>query len=146
VRLAVIATAATVAGLVALLGYKSGGALDTSTAGRAGPPVTTPAGGAAPSPGPTSGGTEYTGTDVEYRYGDLEVRIAISGGRITALTFPEESATDPRSQEINSAALPILTQEAIAAQGLHFDAVSGATFTSDAFAQSLQSALDQAGR
>jgi uncharacterized protein with FMN-binding domain len=47
---------------------------------------------------------------------------------------------------INSEAVPVLVQEALAAQGVNFDVVSGATYTSDAFAQSLQSALTAAGR
>ncbi len=47
---------------------------------------------------------------------------------------------------VNSAAVPVLMREAVAAQGVNFDVVSGATFTSDAFAQSLQSALAKASR
>jgi uncharacterized protein with FMN-binding domain len=53
---------------------------------------------------------------------------------------------DGRSQMINSYAVPILEQEAVAAQGVNINVVSGATFTSDAFAQSLQSALSKAGK
>lgn len=78
---------------------------------------------------------------MQYRYGEIEVRIAVSDGRITAIDFPVESAPDGRSENINSQALPILTQEALSAQGVNIDVVSGATYTSDAFAQSLQSAL-----
>ena len=62
------------------------------------------------------------------------------------ISIPQESATDPRSQSINSQAIPILTSEALAAQSLQFDVVSGATYTSEAFAQSLQSALTKAGK
>jgi uncharacterized protein with FMN-binding domain len=146
-RRAILATAATGIGLVALLGYKSGGAVSRSTVTVGGSsPVATPAAPttAPATTGPSSAGpTSYTGTDVQYNYGDLEVRITVAGGRITAITVPEDSARDPRSESINSQAIPILTQEALAAQGLHFDVVSGATFTSDAFAQSLQSALTQ---
>ena len=58
---------------------------------------------------------------------------------------PQNNAADGRSQMINSYAVPILEQEAVAAQGVNINVVSGATFTSDAFAQSLQSALSQSG-
>ena len=60
--------------------------------------------------------------------------------------MPQNDAIDGRSQMINSYAVPILEQEAVAAQGVNINVVSGATFTSDAFAQSLQSALSQAGK
>jgi uncharacterized protein with FMN-binding domain len=74
------------------------------------------------------------------------VQITVAGGRITHISIPQESSTDPRSQSINSQAVPILTGEALSAQGLNFDVVSGATFTSYAFAQSFQTALTQAGK
>jgi uncharacterized protein with FMN-binding domain len=83
---------------------------------------------------------------VNYAYGDIEVRVTVTDGRITAISIPSESAADPRSESINSQAIPILTREALAAQSLHFDVVSGATFTSDAFAQSFGSALTKAGK
>ena len=70
----------------------------------------------------------------------------LQSGRIVNVTVPQNGAIDGRSQTINSYAVPILEQEALAAQGLNFNVVSGATFTSDAFAQSLQSALSKAGK
>jgi len=82
---------------------------------------------------------------VSYRYGDIQLRVTVSGGRITDISVPQESAPGQRSQSINSQAIPVLTREALAAQGLQFDVVSGATFTSDAFAQALQSALAREG-
>jgi uncharacterized protein with FMN-binding domain len=164
VRRAIIASAATVVGLVALLDYKSHGTIGPShVAVRGGNPLAAlpPATGAPPTTAPTTPSSnppvastapsptssrQYTGTDVAYRYGDIQVQITVAGGRITDVTIPQESATDGRSQSINSQAVPILTKEALAAQNLNFDVVSGATFTSDAFAQSLQSALSQAGK
>jgi uncharacterized protein with FMN-binding domain len=53
--------------------------------------------------------------------------------------------SNPRDIEINSSAVPILTQEALAAQSAQIDTVSGATYTSEGYTQSLQSALDKAG-
>jgi uncharacterized protein with FMN-binding domain len=158
-RRAVIATVGTVVGLVALLDYKSSGAIGRSHVSvNAGPPAVAPSTTAPATPtGATSGTSpatttpagssgQYTGSDVSYRYGDIEVQITVANGRITNISIPQESASDPRSQFINGQAIPILTNEALAAQNLNFDAVSGATFTSDAFAQSLQTALTKAGK
>lgn len=156
-RRAMIATAGTVVGLVALLGYKSEGAVklekvDVGTGTGAG--TTVPS--AAPGTGPTASGATptsalpdgrtYTGQDVFYRYGDIEVAVTLEGSRITSVSVPENDAFSPYSQTINDAAVPVLVREAEAAQGLNFDVVSGATYTSDAFAQSLESALDKAGQ
>lgn len=58
------------------------------------------------------------------------------------LQYPSDN---PKDQEINSYALPTLNQEAISAQSAEIDAVSGATFTSDGYINSLQSAIDKAG-
>ncbi len=172
-RRAVIATVGTVVGLVALLDYKSSGTVHTSsvavgassgsastttpTTAPSSATTTTPAAGSssttAPagsssttSPATTAPATtkEVTGEDVSYRYGTIEVRITDQGGKITAITIPSETATDPRSESINSQAIPILTQEALKAQGMNFDVVSGATYTSDAFAQSFSNALSKA--
>ena len=86
-----------------------------------------------------------TGSDIQYNYGDIQLRVTFDGGKITKIDIAHESATDGRSQSINSQAIPILTQEALAAQSLNFDVVSGATFTSEAFGQALQSILDPSG-
>jgi uncharacterized protein with FMN-binding domain len=159
VRRGVIATVGTVVALVALLDYKSSSGLHASslavgtsagatwgTSGTATPGTSTA--------GTTTGGTtdpattvpagtsgSWTGTDVSYQYGTISVEITVHDGRITAITIPEETARDPRSESINSQAVPILTAEALKAQDMSFDVVSGATYTSDAFAQSFSSAL-----
>ena len=70
----------------------------------------------------------------------------MQGAKILNISVPQNGALDGRSQMINSYAVPILEQEAVAAQGVNINVVSGATFTSDAFAQSLQSALSKAGK
>jgi uncharacterized protein with FMN-binding domain len=59
--------------------------------------------------------------------------------------FVQLTAFDGRSQQINSQAAPYLLQETLSAQSAHIDAISGATYTSAGYVQSLQSALDQAG-
>ena len=152
-RRAIVATAGSVVGLVALLSYKSSGAGTPTRVALppAGPTATTTPTSTAPPPAvgtppsTAAGGTRtVTGSDVSYRYGNIEIRVTFTGTQIAGITVPIESATDSRSELINSQAIPILTKEALAAQSLNFDVVSGATFTSDAFAQALQSALNKA--
>ena len=84
------------------------------------------------------------GAPVDTRYGPVQVQITITNGRITradAIDYPQSSGRD---QEINSQAIPQLDDEAVQAQSANIDTVSGATFTSDGYRQSLQSALDAA--
>jgi uncharacterized protein with FMN-binding domain len=73
------------------------------------------------------------------------VAVTVSGTHVAAANFVQLTAFDGRSQQINSEAAPILLQETLTAQSAHIDTVSGATYTSDGYVQSLQSALDQAG-
>jgi uncharacterized protein with FMN-binding domain len=92
------------------------------------------------------GGTATTvdGPVVSTRFGEVQVEIDVAGGKITdvvALQLP----TDRRSGQISRYVEPILRQEALTAQSASIDFVSGATYTSDAYTQSLQAALDQAG-
>ena len=114
-------------------GSTSGSSSTSSSAAAVGPSTTTTTGGA----------HNYTGQLVNYAYGNIQLAITVQNGKLTAINIPQEGATDSRSQSINSQAVPILTQEALKAQSLQFDVVSGATFTSDAFAQALQSAEAQ---
>ena len=73
------------------------------------------------------------------------MKVAVSGTKITNVSFVQLTAFDGRSQRINADAAPILLQETLSAQSAQIDSVSGATYTSDGYEQSLQSALDQAG-
>jgi uncharacterized protein with FMN-binding domain len=75
----------------------------------------------------------------------VQVQITVTNGKITkatAVVYPTENGRD---QEINAYAVPTLQQETLSAQSAQIDMVSGATYTSDGYIQSLQSALDQAG-
>ncbi|CCK25715.1 hypothetical protein BN159_1336 [Streptomyces davaonensis JCM 4913] len=86
-----------------------------------------------------------TGATAQTNYGPVQVRITLTGGKITAanaVQYPDETA---RSKDINSTAIPKLNQETLQAQSADIDTVSGATYTSAGYKQSLQSALDQAG-
>lgn len=131
----------------------------TTAAGRsttASDPTTT-AGGTAPTTGTTTAPTTtaaggsgvsgtFTGEAADTRYGPVQVQITVVDGRITAATAVDYPQRDHRDQEINAYAIPVLEQETVAAQSAQIDLVSGATYTSDGYQQSLQSALDQAQR
>lgn len=86
----------------------------------------------------------YTGSVADAFYGNIQVQAVISGGKIIDVIFLQYPNDRSTSIEINSQAMPILKQEAISAQSAQVSGVSGATATSDAFIQSLSSALQQA--
>ena len=72
------------------------------------------------------------------------MQITVANGKVTAVDAVQYPNGDGHSQQINSYAVPTLNSEVLAAQSARIDAVSGATYTSNAYAQSLQSALDAA--
>ncbi len=99
-----------------------------------------------PTPTPRSGykdGT-YTGDTADAFYGNIQVQVTISNGRITNVQFLQYPNDRGTSIAINSQADPMLAQEAIQAQSANVDIVSGATDSSQAFIQSMQSALSKA--
>jgi uncharacterized protein with FMN-binding domain len=77
------------------------------------------------------------------QYGQVQVQVTVSGKQITNVQFLQLSAYDYRSQMINSEAGPMLVSQTMQAQSAQISGVSGATFTSTSYVQSLQSALDQ---
>jgi uncharacterized protein with FMN-binding domain len=141
---------------LALSGTTSGGpvAVGAAPGATAGSAAATPApstGGVAPSAlagTQSSAAAAYadgtaTGSVISTRYGDVQVEVTISGGAIVDVTALQLPDRDGRSRSIASQAEPILREEALTAQSANIDLLSGATYTSDAYAQSLQSALDQ---
>lgn len=98
--------------------------------------------GATPSQ-PTTGGT-FTGDAVSTKFGDVQVRITVENGRITASEVTQVPWSDRKDQQINGRAVPVLNAEAVDAQSADIDMVSGATYTSEAYVKSLQSAIDEA--
>jgi uncharacterized protein with FMN-binding domain len=86
-----------------------------------------------------------TGDSAFTEFGYVTVRITVASGRITDVTAVELPGDEPRSVSISERVGPLLRQEALTAQSAHIDAVSGATWTSQAYRESLQSALDKAG-
>lgn len=95
------------------------------------------------SSGSAASGT-YTGDTASTQWGPVQVQITVADGKITDATAVQYPSGNGKDQEINAYALPILAQEAVAAQSAQIDHVSGATVTSDGYVQSLQSAIDQA--
>jgi uncharacterized protein with FMN-binding domain len=96
-------------------------------------------------PRPRGRARTITGAPVQQPYGTVQVAVTMSGGHITDVRTVAIPLDSGRSQSINSQAAPLLRSEALRAQSARIDVVSGATYTSDAYAQSLQSALDRAG-
>ncbi|MGA2967699.1 MAG: FMN-binding protein [Candidatus Levyibacteriota bacterium] len=86
----------------------------------------------------------YVGSVQDAFYGNIQVQVSISNGRITAVTFLQYPNDNRTSQYVNSQADPILAQEAIQAQSSQVNIVSGASASSQAFQASLADALSQA--
>jgi uncharacterized protein with FMN-binding domain len=81
---------------------------------------------------------------VQTRYGAIQVQVTLSGSTITAVTPLQYPNRDGRDVMINEQALPLLEQEVLQSQSASIDTISGATYTSEGYIQSLQSALDKA--
>jgi uncharacterized protein with FMN-binding domain len=86
----------------------------------------------------------YTGNIIDAYYGNVQVQAVIQAGKITNVQFLDYPHDRRTSQRINKIAGPYLTTEAIQAQSAQVDLISGATLTSEAFVQSLQTALESA--
>ncbi|GAA0318267.1 FMN-binding protein [Actinoallomurus spadix] len=167
---AILTIVGTVAGLVLLLSFKtqsapSGGAAAGATLGTG---SGTDGGAAAPAPsassGPTAGsgtgdgsGTgsgqtsksttrTVTGDTIDTRWGPVQVQVTLKDGKITKVQALQLPSDNRRDLEINNFAVPQLHQETLSAQSAQIDTVSGATYTSEGYIRSLQSALDKAGK
>ena len=141
-RRAPIVLTATAAGLAAVLSFKAREpALPTASAATAGAPSSAPA----PTTSSTTGDRVATGDAIPTRYGDAQVRVTVSDGKITKVEALQLQGADPKSVQISSSAEPLLRQSALTKQTAAIDAVSGATITSASYEASLQSALDKLG-
>ncbi|WP_069173979.1 FMN-binding protein [Streptomyces griseus] len=139
-RRAVITTTGASALVLALLALKPHHLASLAEAPR--PPAASHSAGTAP--GSSAGTGTFTGSPVDTEYGTVQVAATLVKGKITDVRVLQAPDQNGRDREIASYALPRLTQEALAAQNAHIDAVSGASYTSQGYMQSLQSALDQA--
>ena len=144
-------TSSTVAGQVADTVISSGSVAGsgsgsgTTTSGGTGGSGSSPGSGSSGSSGSSSSATQVTGSLVQTRYGPVQVQLAVRGGKVTSASILQDPSGDPRSSQISNYALPVLADETVSAQSASIDMVSGATFTSTGYIQSLQSAIDQAG-
>jgi len=107
------------------------------------------AGSAASSTGQSASGSTlksgtFTGSTIQIPFGNVQVQVVVKGGRITDVQPLQMPTAHARSQMISQYVAPMLRQEALQAQNAQINLVSGATYTSEAYAQSLQAALDQA--
>ncbi len=118
----------------------TGSSLSVSSGGSSGGNT----GGASSSSAGTYKDGTYTGSVADAFYGNIQVQAIIKGGKITDVKFLQYPNDRPNSVAINQQAMPYLKQEALQAQSANVDGVSGATDTSQAFVQSLSSALQQA--
>ncbi|MCY1693116.1 FMN-binding protein [Curtobacterium sp. SL109] len=115
----------------------------TSDAGPSGTPSTGTGTGSSSTSGALQDGT-YIGTAAATQFGNVQVQVTVAGGKISDVTPLQLTDRDGRSVQISAQAAPVLRQEALSAQSAEIDTVSGATYTSEGYLQSLQSALDQA--
>jgi len=163
VRRIIVSCAATISGVVLLLSLKPHSTATTSSASistGSSQSSSSTAGGTSASPSPSAGSSSsssssgsgsstsartFTGTAAQTRFGPVQVKITVKNKKITNIEVVEYPSDNPKDQQINSYALPVLNQEAISAQSAQIDSVSGATYTSDGYVSSLQSAIDQAG-
>ncbi|MGW6404669.1 FMN-binding protein [Streptomyces sp. NPDC055134] len=135
VRRTVLTCAATVTVTVLALSLKPHHAAHVAT------PVAAPSTGN--SPQGSSATRTVTGSPVQTRYGPVQVELTLNDAKITAARAVQAPGGDPRSQQINADAIPTLIEETLDAQSARIDTVSGATYTSEGYINSLQSALDQ---
>jgi uncharacterized protein with FMN-binding domain len=101
---------------------------------------------ASPAAGTGGGTRSAVGSGVSYSYGVVSVKVTVSGTKILNVGIASiDDGGNPRSESIDQQAIPILEQEAMQAQSANIQGVSGASYTSAGFTQSLQSALHSLG-
>ncbi|MEV6420255.1 FMN-binding protein [Streptomyces sp. NPDC051662] len=168
-RRIMIGAAATASGVVLLLALKQPGGSPVTGAGAAGAgtevSATAGSGGSASGSGTgatggtgggagtggeggvpvTDGSRTVVGDAVDTQYGPVQVRITVAGGRVTRSEAVQAPGADARSRSVTADAVPRLDRAAVTAQNARIDTVSGASYTSQGYRDSLQSALDKAG-
>lgn len=154
-RRAVLTLGGTLAGLAALLSFKThpgtSDAASPAMAPAAAPTTGAPSAKASATPSVKAGGGTsdstsarvITGKVASTLYGPMQVQITLTGQKITAVKVLQQTDTGIESQQIDAGSIPTLTKETLSANSARIDSVSGATQTSQGYIQSLQSALDQ---
>jgi uncharacterized protein with FMN-binding domain len=159
-RRVLLGTVATVSGVTALLALKPHTQTTVALPQTAASPTTPSAEASSPASASPSGspstkstkGTKgttttktVTGDTIQTRYGPVQVQITLKAGKLSAVNVLQVPQDNPRDAEIAQYSVPVLTQEALAAQSASINSVSGATYTSQGYISSLQSALDKSG-
>jgi len=152
-RRAILAITATIAGLVALLTFKShaptiptatvsgtGSGVSSSPVSEAVPGAVVPTGSQAGSL--TTGETAITGRPANTVYGPVQVQLIVRDKKIIKVAILEQPESTIHDIQIGQFAFPQLISETLSAQTAKIDAVSGASYTSAGYIQSLQNALD----
>lgn len=124
-------------------GTATGSGSAGSTASSGSTTSTTPAPTSSASANSAAATKTVTGSAVDTRYGTVQVKVTFSGTTITAVDTVQAPSENGRDVEINQQALPMLEQEVLASQSANIDTVSGATYTSEGYIQSVQSAIDR---
>ncbi|MFI6406601.1 FMN-binding protein [Streptomyces sp. NPDC050548] len=141
IRRVLLASAATVSGIVLLLSLKP--ATDSSSASAQGAAQGAAAAQESPQGGAATPGTStVTGAATQTEYGVVQVRLTVANGKITkaeAVQAPHGGTSDQKT----ALAVPKLNQEAVATQSADITSVTGATYTSGGYKKSLQSAIDK---
>jgi uncharacterized protein with FMN-binding domain len=157
-----VRTRATLSGIFAsvailVVGWQAGSAAITTTSststGATTGTTTTAAPSASASAAPTTtapakttaSNGSFTGSSVDTRFGSVQVQVVVASGKITDVKALHLTDNGGRSVQISNYAAPILRSEVLSSQSARVSSVGGATYTSDAYLTSLQSALDQAG-
>ena len=158
-RRVILAVTGTIAGLVALLSFKShvpalpvaatsgtGGGSSAS----AGPSSSAPASSSVPGAFPTGSApaslpaseTTVTGHVAETAYGPVQIQLTVKSDKIVKVAILQQPSNTSHDIQIGEFAFPRLISETLAAQDAKIDAVSGASYTSAGYISSLQSAVD----
>ena len=141
IRRVLLASAATVSGIVLLLSLKP--ATDSSSASAQGAAQGAAAAQESPQGGTSAAGTStVTGTATQTEYGVVQVRLTVANGKITkaeAIQAPKGGTSDQKT----ALSVPKLNQEVVATQSADITSVTGATYTSGGYIKSLQSAIDK---
>lgn len=146
---AVMAGAVGFAGIVAMHAGSAPSILGANTPPVNSTPTTTVPAGSGPTttttPPPTGAARSATGTGENYGYGVLSVKVTVQGTRITDVSVASLQTAEQYSQSLAQQVIPTLKGEVLSAQSAHINGISGATYTSEAYAYSVQSALDKLG-
>jgi uncharacterized protein with FMN-binding domain len=134
----IVATFLTAVALVLLLSFKT-----PTASGSASTAQVQGTQGAAVSGSRSTYSGQITGSAIQMQFGVVQVQVTLENGKITDVVALQAPRDDRHSAQITSYATPQLRSEALAAQSAQINSISGATYTSEAYAQSLQSALDQ---